>query len=268
MDIKTTLNINLHKVLEFKNQKNKYLKNDGSCYNKFIGNIKKDINPFFEFDFKSPKKILLMNDIDINNLKQLSFQYSIEYFNLKGEKIIRVYNELKTICYDKEEIQKKSDYEIISIFAIQRTSNLLLERKIPELEEKTKEWELFFNKNKDINLSSKSNYDIFVNKMNEIKKNIQEINESKIINDRIFSLNYRLSSNVQLKDEIKRENLINKNYTTVDTKIIESKEKNKELLKLKEEIEKLKKMNYDLEDKNNKIENEKNILQDNLEKKK
>ena len=142
---------------------------------------------------------------------------------------------------------KKSDYEIISIFAIQRTSNLLLERKIPELEEKTKEWELFFNKNKDINLSSKSNYDIFVNKMNDIKTNIQEINESKIINDRIFSLNYRLSSNVQLKDEIKRENLINKNYTTVDTKIIESKEKNKELLKLKEEIEKLKKMNCDLE---------------------
>ena len=30
---------------------------------------------------------------------------------------------------------KKSDYEIISIFAIQRTSNLLLlKRKIPELE--------------------------------------------------------------------------------------------------------------------------------------
>ena len=106
LDIKTRLNINLHKVLEFKNQKNEYLKNDCSCYNKFIGNIKKDINHFFEFDFKSPKKILLMNDIDINNLKQLPFQYSIEYFNLKGEKIIRVYNELKTICYDKEEIQK------------------------------------------------------------------------------------------------------------------------------------------------------------------
>ena len=69
-----------------------------------------------------------MNDIDINNLKQLPFQYSIEYFNLKGEKLIRVYNELKNICYDKEEIQKKSDYEIISVFSIQRTSNLLLEK--------------------------------------------------------------------------------------------------------------------------------------------
>ena len=266
LTVKTTLKINLHKVLEFKNQNNKYLKNDGSCYNEFIGNTKKDMNPFFEFDFKSPKKILLMNDIDINKLKQLPFQTSIEYFNLKGEKRIRVYNELKNICYVKEEIEKKSDYEIISVFAIQGTSKLLLERKIPELEEKTKEWELFFNSNKNVNSSSKSNYDIVTNKINEIRKNTEEISESNIINDRIFSLNYRLNSISILNDEKERENLINKHYTSVDTKIIESKEKNKELLKLKEEIEKLKKMNYDLEDKNNKIENEKNILQDNLEK--
>ena len=46
------------------------------------------MNPFFEFDFKSPKKILLMNDIDINNLKKLPFQSSIEYFTLKGEKLL------------------------------------------------------------------------------------------------------------------------------------------------------------------------------------
>ena len=266
LTVKTTLKINLHKVLEFKNQNNKYLKNEGSCYNEFIGNTKKDMNPFFEFDFKSPKKILLMNDIDINKLKQLPFQTSIEYFNLKGEKRIRVYNELKNICYVKEEIEKKSDYEIISVFAIQGTSKLLLERKIPELEEKTKEWELFFNSNKNVNSSSKSNYDIVINKINEIRKNIEEISKSNIINDRICSLSYKLCTSSSLNDEKERENLINKHYTSVDTKIIESKEKNKELLKLKEEIEKLKKMNYDLEDKNNKIENEKNILQDNLEK--
>ena len=266
LTVKTTLKINLHKVLEFKNQNNKYLKNEGSCYNEFIGNTKKDMNPFFEFDFKSPKKILLMNDIDINKLKQLPFQTSIEYFNLKGEKRIRVYNELKNICYVKEEIEKKSDYEIISVFAIQGTSKLLLERKIPELEEKTKEWELFFNSNKDVNSSSKLNYDIVINKINEIRKNIEEISKSNIINDRICSLSYKLCTSSSLNDEKERENLINKHYTSVDTKIIESKEKNKELLKLKEEIEKLKKMNYDLEDKNNKIENEKNILQDNLEK--
>ncbi len=35
------------------------------------------MNPFFEFDFKSPKKILLMNDIDINNLKQLLFNIQL-----------------------------------------------------------------------------------------------------------------------------------------------------------------------------------------------
>jgi len=39
---------------------------------------------------------------------------------------------------------KKSDYEIISIFAIQRTSNLLLKRKIPELEEKNKRMGIIF----------------------------------------------------------------------------------------------------------------------------
>ena len=47
LTIKTTLKINLHKVLEFKNQNNEYLKNEGSCYNEFIGNTKKDMNPFF-----------------------------------------------------------------------------------------------------------------------------------------------------------------------------------------------------------------------------
>ncbi len=77
LTIKTTLNINLHKVLEFKNKNNEYLKNDGSCYNKVIGIIKKDMNPFFEFDFQSPEKILLMNDIDINNLKQLLFNIQL-----------------------------------------------------------------------------------------------------------------------------------------------------------------------------------------------
>ena len=50
MTIKTTLNINLHKVLEFKNKNNEYLKNDGYCYNKVIEIIKKDMNPFFEFE--------------------------------------------------------------------------------------------------------------------------------------------------------------------------------------------------------------------------
>ena len=77
MTIKITLNINLHKVLEFKNKNNEYIKNDGSCYNKVIGIIKKDMNPFFEFDFKFPEKILLMNDIDINNLKNYLFNIQL-----------------------------------------------------------------------------------------------------------------------------------------------------------------------------------------------
>ena len=65
------------------------------------------------------------------------------------------------------------------MFAIQGTSKLLLERKIPELEEKTKEWELFFNKNKDINLSSKSNYEISINKINEIKQIFKKLINQK-----------------------------------------------------------------------------------------
>ncbi len=117
----------------------------------------------------------------------------------------------------KKKLKKILNMKLFQCFQF-KEHLIYYQRKIPELEEKIKERELFFNKNKDINASSKSNYDIEINKINEIKKNIKEINKSKIINDRILTLNYRLSSNSYLNHEKERENLINKNYTRVDTK--------------------------------------------------
>ncbi len=184
----TQLQIKLNKVLEFIHKEKNNLDYNGSSYYKFIGNIKKDINPYFCFKFKSLKEISLMPDINLVNLSEIPFQTIIEYKDLNGNKKIRIFTELKKICTNKNEILKKADFEIISSYAIQMTSNLLLKGKYDEVIKESETFNEFFNVNRAMNNSSKHTYEyatksIRQNAMNSttIKNNYNDYISDKII---------------------------------------------------------------------------------------
>ena len=184
----TQLQIKLNKVLEFIHKEKNNLDYNGSSYYKFIGNIKKDINPYFCFKFKSPNEISLMPDINLVNLSEIPFQTIIEYKDLNGNKKIRIFTELKKICTNKNEILKKADFEIISSYAIQMTSNLLLKGKYDEVIKESETFNKFFNLNREINNSSMHTYEFATQSIRKNVMNSKTIknNDNDYISDKII----------------------------------------------------------------------------------
>ena len=193
---KVQLEIKLNQMLEFSNQDKTYLENDSSCFKKFIGNIKKNMNLYFKFNFKSLSKISLIEDINLDNLNQIPFQIIIEYKDLNGNKYIRIYTELKSICNDLEQILKIADFEIISAYTIQNTAKLLLEGKYKEVEKTSSEYEKFLRDNQNINISSKTNFERAsktINVMSNFSAQLNNTNDN-VISDLIMTRSYKFSS--------------------------------------------------------------------------
>ena len=193
---KVQLEIKLNKMLEFKEQDVKFLENDYSCFKKFIGNIKKDMNLYFQFNFKSPNKIALMEDINLDNLNNIPFQIIIEYKDLNGNKNIRIYTELKNICHDLETILKIADFEIISAYAVQNTAKLLLEGKYKEVESTSLKYEDFLKNNQNMNKSSKMTFDMATRSIHTISMHSKHLIKSNNngISDLIMTQSYKYSS--------------------------------------------------------------------------
>ena len=192
---KVRLEVKLNKMLEFKNQNQRYLDNDSSCFTKFIGNIKKDMNLYFKFNFKSPSKIALIEDINIDNLIQIPFQTIIEYKDLNGNKNIRVYTEMKSICDDLEKILKDADFEIISAFAVQETAKLLLEGKYGDVLTTSITFDNFLRDTQDKNVSSRISSQIARQSLRTISMHSNYIMQNNnIASDFIMSSNYKFAS--------------------------------------------------------------------------
>ena len=193
---KVQLEIKLNKILEFKNQDIKYLENDSSCFKKFIGNIKKDMNLYFQFAFKTSNKIALMKDINLDYNNQIPFQTIIEYKDLNGNKNIRVYTEMKSICNDLDKILKNTDFEIISAYAVQNTAKLLLEGKFKEVNKKSLNYQNFFSENQNINQSSRKTFRHATSSIEILKHHTDKIINSNYnkISDFIIANTYKLHS--------------------------------------------------------------------------
>jgi len=171
------LNVNLNKLLCFRNEENKEnLYNDGSSYKEEIGNVKLETEKYFEYKFKKAWKIADMTDIDIEKVKNLNFQCVIEYKNKDKENIIRVINETQTICRTQKDIEKNINYDIISTNAMQKSGQLAKLGKFKEAQIESIRWKTYMRSNvNSMNNNVVENYNIFKNNMRSVQTNLIDI---------------------------------------------------------------------------------------------
>ena len=65
-----------------------------------------------------------MDDVDMAAIKKFTFQTQISYNLLDGSKWLRVITRQQEVCNEREEVQKKADYEILSFNCMTRATNI------------------------------------------------------------------------------------------------------------------------------------------------
>lgn len=123
------VNVKLHKIMKFRNEKQEDLKDNESTLTKDIGNVTNESELFLEYQFKKTEDIAQMQDIELDKITDVPFQSIIYYTSKTGDKCIRVITSQQKVSSEKEEIQKQAKYDLISVNAIQKSSNLAKEGK-------------------------------------------------------------------------------------------------------------------------------------------
>ena len=123
------INIKLHKTMKFRNEKSEEMLDNESTLVKDIGNATNDTELYVEYQFKSSEEISKMNDVDLEKLTNVPFQSIIYYTNKSGDKCIRVMTSSQKISDEKDVVQKQAKFNILSVNALQKSSNLAKEGK-------------------------------------------------------------------------------------------------------------------------------------------
>jgi len=178
----TKLTINLNKLLTFKNIDDE-LENDGSTLIKNIGNSKENDEYYFEYKFKSAKKIASYKDIEIEKIKEIYFQVCIEYTNEYNEKIIRIITDKTKISTKKEEIEKNANFDVVMNGIIQKQASLSMQNKLDK--NNINSWKEYINKQDNINSSTSKRF-------NKILSNFENI---IIPRDKYISYSYNSMKN-------------------------------------------------------------------------
>ena len=93
---------------------------DKSFLTKKFGNVTADSMFTFEYGLKPISQLVLMADIDMTQITSFPFQTSISYTALDGSRCLRVITKMQSVSNEREELQKKADFELMSFNAIQR----------------------------------------------------------------------------------------------------------------------------------------------------
>jgi len=115
--------------MKFRNEKPEDLKDHESTLIKDIGNATNETELYVEYQFKHSEDIGKMEDIDLDKLTNVPFQSIIYYTSKNGDKCIRVLTSSQKISSEKDEVQKQAKYNLISVNALQKSSNLAKEGK-------------------------------------------------------------------------------------------------------------------------------------------
>lgn len=91
---------------------------------KDLGNVTEETEVTIEYTLKKISQLLEMEDLDLTQIKSFPFQTQITYNALDGSRCIRVITEQQLISQDREELEKKADYNILGQNAVQQSANL------------------------------------------------------------------------------------------------------------------------------------------------
>jgi hypothetical protein len=138
---KVQLKVKLHKGLEFRNEPLTNLSADKTVLNKDFGNVYADTDLTFEYQLKSVKDLLKMEDIDISKMSHFPFQAQIVYTAMDGSKQVRVITQRLEISSDKETLKKEADFEILGMNAVQQASKVARQGDFKKAQVISKAWD-------------------------------------------------------------------------------------------------------------------------------
>ena len=203
------IKVKLHQLMQFRNEENKDLKNNGTTLIKEIGNATKESEIFIEYSFKKSDEIAAL-DIDLDKLEHVPFQSIIDYTNTNGDRCVRVLTKNQKISSEKDLIQKDANFNIISTNAMQKTSKLAKDGNYRGAQSNALAWKKMIKSNAVQNSNAYDNYKVFSNNMNDFNNNMQEaqFQELSSANEQPSNLNNNmLSANMPYRANAPKQNI-------------------------------------------------------------
>ena len=231
-----SVRMNLNKCLTFRDKEEKDLINDGTSISEIIGNATKETETYYEFKFKKALKLAEMKDINFDELKNLTFQCEINYKRKNGGKYVRIISKNLNVSDNKEDVESKANYEIISTMEIQKTAKLASAGFYREAQAQAHIARKFLGGNKKISSESRETYEMFNRNMNCFNHNLEMLNSYQPqYNKNILDSEEEDEDEDEDKDEDEDEKKCKKKSLKIKRKKIECKEK-KNLINKKDDI--------------------------------
>ena len=114
--------VKLHQGLQFRNELADNLSADKSLLTRKFGNVTVESIFTFEYGLKPLDVLLEMEEIDMTKVTSFPFQTQIVYTALDGSKCLRVISKQQQMSTERDQLEKKADYDMLSYNAIQKGS--------------------------------------------------------------------------------------------------------------------------------------------------
>ncbi len=119
---KVEAKVKLHKGLEFRNENPSDLSDDKTLLARSFGNVTEENVFTFEYTLKPISELVKMEDLNLEEIKYFPFQTQISYTSLDGARLLRVITKKMEVSTDREELEKKADFKLMSENAMQKGS--------------------------------------------------------------------------------------------------------------------------------------------------
>jgi hypothetical protein len=119
---KVEAKVKLHKGLQFRNEDPAALSADRTILARTFGNVTEENVFTFEYTLKPISELVKMEDLNLEEIKSFPFQTQISYTSLDGARLLRVITKQMEVSNDRNELEKKADFKMVSENAIQKGS--------------------------------------------------------------------------------------------------------------------------------------------------
>lgn len=119
---KVEAKVKLHKGLQFRNEDPAALSADRTILARTFGNVTEENVFTFEYTLKPISELVKMEDLNLEEIKSFPFQTQISYTSLDGARLLRVITKQMEVSNDRDELEKKADFKMVSENAIQKGS--------------------------------------------------------------------------------------------------------------------------------------------------
>lgn len=121
---KVEAKVKLHKGLMFRNENVVDLSDDKTLLARSFGNVTEENVFTFEYTLKNISELVAMEDVNLEEMKCFPFQTQISYTALDGSRYLRLISKNLDVSNDREELEKKADFNLISANAMQKGSQM------------------------------------------------------------------------------------------------------------------------------------------------